>query len=63
MIGTQAPLVNFVTATMSSTTSVAIAADRVQARRCAATPARAGVRWWRTIPHCESVNDVNTPTA
>ncbi len=60
MIGTHAPLVNFVIATISSTTSVAIAPTALSTTlRC--HPGFRSRRWWRTIPDCDSVNDVNTP--
>ena len=61
-IGTHAPLVNFVIATMSRTTSVATAPTPLSTmlrRQCGCF----SLRWWRTMPDCESVNDVNTPTA
>ena len=62
MIGTQAPLVNFVIATMMSTMNVATApTPLITVLRF--QPGSRSFWWWRTMPACESVNDVNTPTA
>ena len=62
MIGTHAPLVNFVTATIRSTTSVATAPTPLStALRC--HPAPAAGDGGAPCPNCDSVNEVNTPTA
>ena len=61
-IGTHAPLVNFVPATMISTTSVATAPMPL-ITACRFQPWSCSFWWCLTMPHCESVNDVNTPTA
>ena len=62
MIGTHAPPVNFVIATIRVTMPVATAPTALitMLRFHAGSRSR---RWWITIPVCDSVNDVNTPTA
>ncbi len=62
MTGSHAPLVNFDTATMTSTMPVAseptalITIDRFQPGSCSR-------RWCCTMPHWERVKAVKTPTA
>ena len=60
--GTHAPLVNLVAATMIRT--IRVANDPMP---FTTTPRRhprsRRRRWWTTMPACDSVNDVNTPTA
>ena len=59
---TQAPWENLVTVMITSTTPESTAptpfttSDSFQ-------PGWRRWRWWRTMPDCESVNPVNTPTA
>ena len=60
--GTHAPLVNFVVATISVTIAVATAPTAlITTPRCQF--GSRSFRWWRTMPVCDSVNDMNTPTA
>ena len=61
-IGTHAPLVNLVTATTIRMMNVVTAPTPLSQ----ALNFQRGSRsfwWWRTMPACDSVNDVNTPTA
>ncbi len=62
MIGTHAPLVNLVIATMSVTMPVAVAPTALITVPRFHAGSRS-LRWWITMPACDSVNDVNTPTA
>ena len=61
--GTQAPLVNFETTTTTSTTPGRDRADPVDDGAPCATRVPSGVWWWRTMPACDRVKPVNTPTA
>ena len=61
-IGSHAPAVNFVIATIISTMNVATAPTPLTTRsRC--QPGSCSVRWRTTMAAWLSVNEVNTPTA
>ena len=60
--GTQAPLVNFVPPTMSSTMNVATEPTAL-ITMLRLYPRSRSFWWWRTMPACDSVNERNTPTA
>jgi len=60
--GIHAPTTNFDTTTTSSTMKVAIA-PIVFTTWPNFHPGSRSFRWCLTMPHCERVNPVNTPTA
>ena len=66
-IESQAPRTNLVSVTTTRTTAVVVAPitlTTIERRQpfAASTPLRASARQCRTIPDCDNVNDVNTPT-
>ena len=66
-IENQAPSLNFDRITTINTTNVVTAPMMlitIERRQpfIAASPLRPSCSQWRTIPLCDSVNDVNTPT-
>ena len=60
--GIHAPIVNFDTTTTSVTTPVATEPSPFTAAR-SCQPGSRCLRWCCTMPHCDSVKPVNTPTA
>ena len=62
MMGSQAPLVNLETPTTSRTIPVAMAPTALITSDPRQPDSRS-VRWCLTMPTCDSVNEVNTPTA
>ena len=60
--GIHAPIVNFDTTTTVSTMAVATAPTALTAS-FDRHRGSLSVWWWTTMPVCESVNPVNTPTA
>jgi len=62
MAGIHAPVVNFDTITVISTMPVAVTPSPLTTWP-ARQPRSRSVAWWRTMPICDTVNPVSTPTA